>query len=133
MTTTATQDVEATTMATLIDEHAAHRPEAVALTVADRSWTYAGLAAEVDRYARAFVAAGLAPGDRVAFLAHNGLPFVAAHFAASRAGVTLVGVNWRLAALEVAQILHDAGPALVMVDHDLSRSCSPRRSTFRRW
>ena len=120
MTTTPTQDVEATTMATLIDEHAAHRPEAVALTVADRSWTYAGLAAEVDRYARAFVAAGLAPGDRVAFLAHNGLPFVAAHFAASRAGVTLVGVNWRLAALEVAQILHDAGPALVMVDHDLS-------------
>ena len=34
--------------------------------------------------------------------------------------MTLVGVNWRLAALEVAQILHDAGPALVMVDHDLS-------------
>ena len=79
MTTTPTQDVEAFHHGDADRRARGNRPEAVALTVADRSWTYAGLAAEVDRYARAFVAAGLAPGDRVAFLAHNGLPFVAAH------------------------------------------------------
>ncbi|GAA2448053.1 fatty acid--CoA ligase [Actinomadura vinacea] len=114
-----TQVPQAVTMAALLDEHAARTPEAPALTTAGRRFTYAELAEVAGRYARAFEASGLRPGDRVLFLAHNGLPFVAAHFAASRAGVVLVGVNWRLSAFEVAQIVADAEPSLVLADHDL--------------
>jgi long-chain acyl-CoA synthetase len=118
-----TEDLRAaprpTTMASLLDRHAAERGDAPAVTVAGRTTTYAELALEVERWARGFEMEGLAPGDRVAVLARNGLPFVAAHFAASRAGVTLVGLNWRLSPHEVAQILTDAEPRLVLVDTDL--------------
>ena len=106
----------ATTMGDLLALHARRRPDAPALTVADRSWSYAELDEAVTRLAAALVATGLRPGDRVAMIARNGWEYVALHFAASRARVILVGINWRLSPVEVAQILTDARPSLVLVD-----------------
>ena len=49
-------------------------------------------------------------------LARNRLEFVLLYYAASRAGVTLVPLNTRLAAEEWAFILADAAPRIVFVD-----------------
>lgn len=108
--------VAARTMAALVDEHAASRPDAPALTAAGRRLTWSDLRLEVERYAAALAASGLGPGDRIAVIATNGVPYVALHFACSRVGVTMVGINWRLSAFEVGEILRDAAPRLVLID-----------------
>ena len=106
------------TMGEVLAAHAAARPDSPALTVAGETWTYAELDEASSRLAAALVAAGLRPGDRVAMIARNRREFVAMHFAASRARVILVGINWRLSPVEVAQILADAQPALVILESE---------------
>ena len=52
-------------------QHAAERPDRVALRAGDRVWTYADLHAESARVANALLAAGVAPQERVVFLDRN--------------------------------------------------------------
>ncbi|MCB1150257.1 AMP-binding protein, partial [bacterium] len=59
---------------------AAARPHAPALTHGDETWTYAQLAAAAARVRRFLLSRGVAPGDRVALLIENGLPYAAAFF-----------------------------------------------------
>mgnify|MGYP001159106022 CR=1 FL=1 len=78
--------------------------------------TWAGLHAAASAGARLLRAAGLAPGDRVAILAGNGLPFCIAVHALAEARLTAVPVNTRLAGPEVAFQLKAAGVAAVLAD-----------------
>ena len=41
--------------------------------------------------------AGVAPGDRVGLVAHNGVEYLDAFFACGKLGAILVPLNWRLA------------------------------------
>jgi fatty-acyl-CoA synthase len=59
---------------------------------------------------------GLSPGDRVAALAHNSTEYFEALFAAAKAGVVLVPLNWRLALPELQGIVADARPAAIIHD-----------------
>ena len=86
-----------------------------AITLDDRTVTFGELDRTADQVARALAVAGLAPGDRVAVLLRNVPEFYALLFGAARAGVVLVALNWRLAPLEVAAILDDAEPRLLVV------------------
>jgi long-chain acyl-CoA synthetase len=61
-------------------------------------------------------ALGVHAGDRVAVLADNGAPFVAARDAATLADLVLVPINPRLAPAEVAFILAHARPRALLVD-----------------
>jgi fatty-acyl-CoA synthase len=55
-------------------------PDKVAVVHGDRRFTYRQLDERVNRLASALILAGLAPGDRVAFLAPNIPPLLEAHF-----------------------------------------------------
>lgn len=99
----------------------AHRamalPSSEAIITAEATLTYA----ELDQRVRAF-AGGLAtldvrPGDRVALLAGNSLDFAIAVHGVSRAGATLVPLNTRLTAAELATQLAGVEPALFLADH----------------
>lgn len=59
---------------------------------------------------------GIGKGDRVAVLADFGLDYVALFAAALKAGFILVPLNYRLAAPEIAWMLQDATPGLVLVE-----------------
>lgn len=54
----------------------------------------------------------VAPGDRVAILAHNRYAFLPLFFACVRRGAILVPLNWRLSAPELARVLADAQPSV---------------------
>jgi fatty-acyl-CoA synthase len=73
---------------------------------------------DVDRAADAWsarlAAAGIVHGDRVAVLAQNRIEFIALYFGCIRRGAMLVPLNWRLSAPELARVLGDAEPALVL-------------------
>jgi fatty-acyl-CoA synthase len=74
-----------------------------------RGRTYAELDADADRIAAALAARGVRPGDRVALLARNGLPYVQAIFGVARAGAVLVPVNFMLGGAEVGYVLGHSG------------------------
>lgn len=92
-------------------------PDKPAIIDGDTTLTFAQLEEVVDRTAAAITSAGLAKGDRLALLAHNCWQFAVLDFAAARAGVVLVPINFMLNATEIAFILeHSAAKAFVVED-----------------
>ena len=79
-----------------------------------RSLTYSEANDEVNRLANAFVAAGLQKGDRFGYLSNNSADYVIMYFAASKAGVVPVPLNYRLAPPEWAYILNDSQSSLLI-------------------
>src|SRR5437773_9240908 len=85
----------------------------------ERRITYRQLDERVNRLASALILAGIAPGDRVAFLAPNIPPLLEAHYGVPAAGAVLVAINTRLGRDEVAYILRHSGARMVFADHEL--------------
>ncbi|MDP9792358.1 fatty-acyl-CoA synthase [Catenuloplanes nepalensis] len=93
---------------------AAISPGRVALVHAGHATTYAELAVRVDRLARRMRAAGVQPGDRVAYLGPNHPTFVETMFATYAAGGIFVPLNVRLAAPEIDYMLGHSGARLLI-------------------
>lgn len=96
-----------------LDSWAARQPDATFAEQAGRRLTYAEAAAASRRLAGSLCAAGVRDGDRVAVLSKNNIEFVLLYYAASRAGVATIPLNYRLAPAEWAFILADARPRLL--------------------
>jgi fatty-acyl-CoA synthase len=94
-------------------------PGKVAVVHGDRRYTYREFGERVNRLASALLLAGLAPGDRVAFLAPNIPPLLEAHFGVPAAGGVLVTINTRLGREEVRYILAHSGARIVFADREL--------------
>jgi len=62
---------------------------------------------------------GVGRGDRVAVLGANRLEQLDVYFAVAKLGAVLVPVNWRLAADEVAFVLGDADPTVLLFGEDV--------------
>ncbi|MFA7440641.1 MAG: fatty acid--CoA ligase [Sphingomonadaceae bacterium] len=103
-------------LADLVRAHAKARADAIALTFEGRDSTYAALDAHSSQVANGLIAAGIETGDRVAFLGKNSNLYFEYWLGAAKAGAVLVPVNWRLAAPEVAFILADCKPRMVLAD-----------------
>jgi acyl-CoA synthetase (AMP-forming)/AMP-acid ligase II len=100
-----------------IDRHAAHTPDATAIRFQGAEISYGELARKSARMAR-FLAHDLrlGAGERVAYLGPNTPEQLVLTFAAARAGLIVVPLNWRLAAPELAAILANAEPAVLIVE-----------------
>jgi fatty-acyl-CoA synthase len=101
------------TLGDLLHRSARRFPERTAVLEAGvdapRRRTFAQLDADADRIAAALAARGVGPGDRVALLARNGLPYVQAIFGVARAGAVLVPVNFMLGGGEVGYVQQHSG------------------------
>lgn len=106
------------TVADIARVFGAERPDAVALVAGERTVTFAELDARSNKAAQAFRAAGVGLGDRVAFIEKNGIEFFEVVCALSKLGAVVVPVNWRLAPVEMAHIIDDAGARVVVVGVD---------------
>ena len=89
------------------DHCAEGRPGTAFEVQGERRLRYSEALAAVNRLANAFVSAGLGVGDRVAVLSKNSIEYVLIYFAASKAGVAVVPLNYRLAVPEWTYILND--------------------------
>lgn len=94
-------------------------PDKLALVDGETRLSFAELDAVVDRTAAALQAQGLAKGDRLALLCHNSWQFAVLNFAAARAGVVLVPINFMLGAEEIAFILDHSGARTFVVEDAL--------------
>ncbi len=97
-----------------LDYWARLQPEAEFAAQGTRRVTWGEAVADVNRLAHALIGAGLRAGDRAAILAKNSIEYLYAYFAASKAGVVLVPLNYRLAPPEWAYIVNDAGPRVLL-------------------
>ena len=101
-----------------IAHHAHRRPKQLAINdlQTDRTLTYAELHRRTDRLAAWLAAQGIGKGDRVALLAPNCLEYFELQFACGRLGAIMLPLNWRLTVPELAYILGDATPRLLIHD-----------------
>jgi len=85
-----------------------------------RQWRFA----ELDRAVQQTAAVlrhghGIGAGERVAALARNCAELLLLHFACARLGAIYVPLNWRLAPPELALLIEDTEPAVVVGDDEL--------------
>jgi acyl-CoA synthetase (AMP-forming)/AMP-acid ligase II len=84
----------------------------------ERRLSFAELAAATDEAARAYVAHGLEPGDRVAIWAPNSAGWAVAALGAYRAGGVVTTVNTRFKGPEAAHVIRTAGARLLVTVTD---------------
>ena len=83
--------------------------EALVEVATGRRWTYRELAAEVDTVARALLAAGIRPRDRVGIWSPNCAEWVFVQYATARVGAILVTINPAYRTFELEYVLRQAG------------------------
>lgn len=93
--------------------------------VADRSWTYRELAADVERFAVVLSQHGVGPGDTFAFELFNTSQFAICYLAAHRLGAVGTVLNCRLAPGELACALRDARPKVLVYDAEVTSRVLP--------
>lgn len=106
-------------------------PEKVAVVDGPRQLTYREFADATVRLARAIKAAGLRPGERVAFMAFNTTEMLVAHFGVPLARGVLVAINTRLSSDEVAYICGHSEARMLFVSGDLAGVAQPAATTVR--
>ena len=119
--TTTAQDIDhgaMTTLGAIPAYFAKDRPDRIATHFAGRDTTWAELDARANRVANALIAAGLEPGDRVAFIGKGSDEFFELLFGASRAGAVVVPIVWRLAPPEITGITKDCEASFLFVAPD---------------
>jgi long-chain acyl-CoA synthetase len=127
------QVLENLRVADVVREHAAGRPDVVAVRCGARSSTYAELDDRSNRLAQALLSAGVRAGDRVAHLDRTALEIIELLFATSKVGAVTVPLNWRLAGAELETIVADAGcrvmiagPSYRVLAQDIARAVPQR-------
>lgn len=99
----------------ILRQHVLHRGDQSAVVDGVRRLTYRELSEQVDRLAKALVAKGVRHGDRVATLAVPGIDFWLSFLATTSIGAIWLGLNPKYRSPEIAHILQDAAPTIVLV------------------
>ena len=111
-----------------ITHWASDRPDRLAMREEDRAWSYADLEERTARVATALLAAGLKPGERIAWIGKNSDLYFTLFYGAARAGIVMAPIGWRLAAPEWAFIVNDTQSKMVFTGtgfEDVAKTLGP--------
>ncbi|ANN14976.1 acyl-CoA synthetase [Amycolatopsis orientalis] len=108
------------TVGRVLERSARRVPAHVALTFADRVWTYAELDRAAGRVAAKLLERGLVHGDRVAAFGKNSDAYLLLYLGCARAGLVHVPVNFNARGEELKYLLTQSEPAVAFVDPALS-------------
>ncbi|WP_245239501.1 FadD3 family acyl-CoA ligase [Streptomyces sp. MZ04] len=106
------------TLARLPEYAAAAYGDLEALADGQVRWNFRQLGAEIAAAARAAIAHGIRPGDRVAVWAPNSRQWITAALGAVGVGAVLVPVNTRFKAAEAADIIRRSGATVLFAERD---------------
>ena len=81
-----------------------------------RIYSYAELDRRADAFAWTLKANDVRPGERIALIAENSVPYLIALLGIVRLGAVAVPINFRFPAERIAQVLADCGAKRVLVD-----------------
>nr|WP_270180612.1 AMP-binding protein [Alkalihalobacillus sp. CinArs1] len=94
--------------------------------VSREEWTYKQLNDKAIQLAAFLQKNDVGKGDRVLVLAHNSLDMFALLFACKKTGSVFVPINWRLSNKEIAELVEDSDPSLLIFDrhtNELAKIC----------
>jgi acyl-CoA synthetase (AMP-forming)/AMP-acid ligase II len=105
------------TIRTLMNRNAMLYPDKVALqeVEGDRVFTYQAMKDRANRVGNALNGLGVKKGDRVAILSQNSFEYMESAINVPNAGLIFVVCNFRLAPPEIAAVLTDAEPTVLIV------------------
>ncbi len=86
----------------------------------ERSFTNREFNGRVNRMAHALAAWGVGRGERIAALMTNSSEFLEIFFACAKTGAIMVPLNFRLAVPELAYILEDCAPRVLVYSADFA-------------
>jgi fatty-acyl-CoA synthase len=110
------------TVGRVLTRSAMRLPGKLALTFADRRWTYAELDRAVGRVAARLLERGLVPGDRVAAFGKNSDAYLMLYLGCARAGLVHVPVNFNARGDELTYLLTQSAPRAAFVDPVLAEA-----------
>lgn len=113
----------------LLDAVARH-PDRRAVAFGDRAMSYAEIRQAVDALANDLCNAGVQAGDRVALLDENSLEYPIVVFAVSIIGAVFVPVNFRYAPDEVAYVVNDSMPAVLLFSATFEAKVAAAKNGF---
>lgn len=116
------------TIADGVRRAAAKFRDRVALTFADRQWSFLTLDQAAGRVAHQLIARGLRKGDRVAAYARNSDAYLILWLACTRSGLVHVPINYALTAGELKYIVAQSGARALVYDADLAATVAAIRS-----
>ena len=90
------------------------KPDAAALVLLQRTWSWRELDEDSTRLAKQYLAMGLAPGDRVASLLPNRGALIVHYLACCKAGLVATPLNYRYQTPEIDHALEVSGAALIV-------------------
>jgi len=110
-----------------LDQHESIRPTKVAIHDVDTGvkTSYQQLNHRARKLAAHLQAQGVQKGDRVALLVRNCTAFFEVQFACSKIGAICLPLNWRLTSNELAYILGDSTPSVMVYDHVFGETAVP--------
>jgi acyl-CoA synthetase (AMP-forming)/AMP-acid ligase II len=111
---------EVRTLGEFIEYHARTAPRRRALVHGERTIAFAEYDVVANRMANGLLGRGVGPGDRVGFFGLNSPDFYFALIATARTRAAFIPFNWRLSAVELAQLLEDSDSGLVFVERALA-------------
>ncbi|MDI2132516.1 acyl-CoA synthetase [Yinghuangia seranimata] len=94
-------------------------PDRLALVAGDVRLTYRELDARANKFAHAFIACGIGPGDHVGVYARNRSEWLEAMIGAFKARAVPVNINYRYVADELRYVLDNADIKALVVEADL--------------
>ncbi len=114
MSTSTPQSLDGLTIGGLLERAARRWPDRTAYVHEGHRLTWSELADEVDRYARAFMAWGVQPGDRVSLWMGNTLPWVLVEMGLVRIGAVVVPVNTGFTVAETAYVVGQSDSVMLV-------------------
>ena len=108
------------TVVHLLAEATLAMPDQPALVCGDELLTYRGYAASAAAFARDLAERGVGRGQRIAVILPNCIDLVIAVLGAQAAGIQVASLNPDYTAAELAPILQDASPSLVVVGAEVA-------------
>lgn len=118
-----------TNAASLVWRWADETPDALALTEADRSWTFSQLREGVRGAMEQLGERGVRPGDRVLVVVPTSAEFVLTHHALLAIGATAVTVNPLCTSRELTHFVEDAGCSMALGWHEGSAAVTATAAT----
>ncbi|OXM62114.1 non-ribosomal peptide synthase/polyketide synthase [Amycolatopsis vastitatis] len=115
-------DDDSPTLAELVEEQTSRTPEALALTGADGTMTYAELTARANRLSRLLLRHGAGPERVVALVLPRSADLIVAQLAVAKAGAAFLPVDPDQPAERIAFMLADARPVLVVTRSSADRA-----------
>jgi acyl-CoA synthetase (AMP-forming)/AMP-acid ligase II len=118
------------TLGQIIERNATLYPDRLALMYRDRRYTQREYALRVKKLASGLYAHGLRRHDRVCILAMNCGEYLETYGAAEWSGYVVNTVNWRLAPPEIAYVVKDAAPRILVFEDQYSELIAGLRVQF---